>query len=101
MMETIKMLLGITDNSQDLIIDFHIQDVTNAILDYCNIPVVPERLETLIISEVVGIMKGNNSAVKSIVRGDTEIQYKDDAQGTNVLKEVQSRLNAYRKVKFI
>lgn len=125
MLETIKMLNGIKDNTKDLLINFYIKEVTKVVLDFCNRTDLNDALESFITFKVSAIIKatsstddtnGTNSAqsglIQSIHRGDTTITY---ATGANTTVDANSdfspsvmlsanekrQLTKHRKLKFI
>ena len=49
MIDKVKLLLGISDDTQDNIISFLIESVIDGIKSYCRIDEVPERLNTTVI----------------------------------------------------
>ena len=53
MLERLKKLLGIADDSKDELLQFTIDNVTDMVLNYCNITEVPEKLENIILSMCV------------------------------------------------
>lgn len=96
LIEEIKMLLDIEDNSKDKLITFYLKKIITSIRDYTHIN-EPEELPTILLSlavfKVEGIMKArlmnNNESqggtgqvapagvVKSITTGKTTINYQD------------------------
>ena len=53
MLGTIKTLLGLTDDTQDSLINALIQNAINEVLNYCHINAFPEELETAVEQMVV------------------------------------------------
>lgn len=98
MLETIKMLLCVEDTSKDAIINFHIQSITQKILNYCNITELPIELETIVIEKVVSSISDKKD-VKSESMGSVSKTYAD--KQTNILDDVTPQLNRFRKVRFI
>ena len=81
MLENIKLILNITDDSQDDLILLYLAKVETIVIDYCNVNELTEGLESFIEDKVVSIMKPlvtggtqNTNEVKSISRGDTKIE---------------------------
>lgn len=82
MLENIKLILNITDDSQDNLILLYLAKVETMVVDYCNINELTCGLESFIEDKVVSIMKStisggaqNAGEIKSISRGDTKIEY--------------------------
>lgn len=98
MLENIKMILGITDNSKDNLLTYYIMSIERKILNYCNIIELPSELQPVIVDKVVGLMSGSNE-VKSVTRGDTKIDY-NIVNKSYLLDDVKAQLNRFRRVKF-
>ncbi len=105
----LKALLGIEDDSKDVILEFVIADVEETIKNYCHVDSVPEDLVNtgyrmamdLYRNENIGSEAGAVGSVSSITEGDTSTsfrQYVDDNFKDTVLKNYKSSLNRYRKV---
>ena len=82
MLENIKLILNITDDKHDNIIELYISKIENLVLEYCNIKELTTGLEGFIEDKVISIMKPlvtggtqNTGEIKSISRGDTKIEY--------------------------
>ena len=82
MLENIKLILEIKDNTYDELINLYITKVEFMVLEYCNIKELTEGLRSFIEDKVVSIMKPivtggtqNTGEIKSISRGDTKIEY--------------------------
>ena len=106
MLENIKLILDITEDSQDKLILLYIDKITNNILSYCNINELNPALEGFIEDKVINIMKIKlgKMDVKSINRGDTSITYNvasasEYANSTNLTESEKKFLNTYRKVR--
>ena len=104
----LKAILGIEDDSKDVILEFVIVDVEETIKNYCHVDSVPEGLVNtgyrmamdLYRNENIGSEAGAVGSV-SITEGDTSTsfrQYVDDNFKDTVLKNYKSSLNRYRKV---
>lgn len=53
MLEIIKNILGIIDNSQDILLNWYIQKATNFFLSQTNLTAVPQNAGTIIIDLVI------------------------------------------------
>jgi hypothetical protein len=100
MLEDIKTLLDIQDDSSDAVLALMLEDAIQAALDYCRRSTLPPALESLVRGLVVRIFEqqsgGNVGAIK---RGDTQITYREPI-GVGVFTDLErARLNAYRKLK--
>lgn len=127
MLEEVKMLLNLTDDSKDNLINYYLNKVDIMVRDYCNIPTDEELntpLQDFIIFKVAAIVgsgmnfgTGSASAsgvdssakVKSISRGDTTITFGDRGVGVTengysttlyFNKDEKSTLNRQRRFKF-
>lgn len=112
----LKLLLGIdsTDEKKDDILKFILKRVTARILSYCGLEVIPEGLETTVMSMAIegyrqlNLGKENyDSEAQSIKRGDTTVTYKTPIEILNqwiskptLLNDYTQELNQYRKVRF-
>ena len=106
MLENIKLILDITEDSQDKLILLYIDKITNNILSYCNINELNPTLEGFIEDKVINIMKIKlgKMDVKSINRGDTSITYNvasasEYSNSPNLTESEKKFLNTYRKVR--
>ena len=106
MLENIKLILDITEDSQDKLILLYIDKITNNILSYCNINELNPALEGFIEDKVINIMKIKlgKMGVKSINRGDTSITYNvasasEYSNSPNLTESEKKFLNTYRKVR--
>ena len=105
----LKELLGIEDESRDVILEFVIADVEETIKNYCHVEEMPDGLQNtgyrmamdLYRNENIGSESAAVGSVSSITEGDTSTsfrQYVDDNFKDTVLKNYKSSLNRYRKV---
>ena len=105
----LKELLGIEDESKDVILEFVIADVEETIKNYCHVGEMPDGLQNtgyrmamdLYRNENIGSESAAVGSVSSITEGDTSTsfrQYVDDNFKDTVLKNYKSSLNRYRKV---
>lgn len=105
----LKELLGIEDESKDVILEFVIADVEEIIKNYCHVDEMPDGLQNtgyrmamdLYRNENIGSELAAVGSVSSITEGDTSTsfrQYVDDNFKDTVLKNYKSSLNRYRKV---
>ena len=112
MLENIKLILNITDDSQDNLILLYLAKVETMVVDYCNVNELTEGLESFIEDKVVSIMKPlvtggtqNTGEIKSISRGDTKIEYnvgeavQASSNSANLTDADKKILNTYRKVR--
>lgn len=112
-LEKLKSLLGISaeDISQDVPLQFIIDDVKETVQNYCNTPEFPEGLINTGYRMAVDLYRNENigsgesavGAVASLSEGDTSTsfhQYVDNNFKDTVLKNYRSVLNRYRKAVF-
>lgn len=107
----LKALLGIPgdDTSQDIPLQFVIDDVTEAILNYCNLKELPPGLESTGYRMAMDLYRGEAVGeaavpveVTSVSEGDTSTSFGVSGayaalQG-GLLKDYQTQLNRYRKL---
>lgn len=107
----LKKLLGIAvDNTtQDVNLEFILDDVTESILNYCNIKELPSGLTNTAYRMAIDLYRCENigeedaplGVVTAIKEGDTQTNFNkavDDNFKDTVLKNYYSQLNRYRKV---
>lgn len=107
----LKELLGIKpeDTSKDTVLQFAIDDVTEIILNYCNLQELPADLTNtayrmtmdLYRNENPGGEKASEGVVSSLTEGDTSVSFKtstDTVFAASILKNYTKTLNRYRKV---
>lgn len=108
MLENIKMLLGLSDDTKDQMIHYYISKVTDEILSYCNLDELPSKLESIVENKVYGVLKPQFSTkstdeVKSVSRGDTKIEYNVNTNFEDVsllLSNSEKMLcNAFRRLR--
>lgn len=108
-LEKLKGLLGIPENdsSQDIPIQFVMDDVEETIRNQCNLEEVPSGLTITAYRMAVDLYRyerpGEGNAplsVSSISEGDTSASFTSaaDALAGGILKDYQGQLNRYRKV---
>lgn len=110
-----KPLLGIevADTSQDVQLTFILDDVTNTILNYCNLKTLPKGLETtayrmamdVFRNESIGTAEYAGGSVSSISEGDTSVgfaggAYADSGFSESLLKNYIIQLNNFRRIKW-
>lgn len=102
MLKLAKKLLGIaeTDNSQDMVLEFLITDVQQAILDHCFLDVLPVQLETLVVKKVMELFKNQQEGdqVKSVKRGDVTTEFAVTGNSPqDIITDLAPRLERYRQ----
>lgn len=108
-LERLKGLLGIgeADASQDLPLEFVMEDVEETILNYCCLEEMPSGLTNTAYRMAVDLYRcerpGEGDAplgVASISEGDTSTSFTSaaDALAGGVLKDYRVQLNRYRRV---
>lgn len=101
-LDALKLLLGIKDNEQDSLLSFLIDDVTNLIMGYCRIEIIPRQLESLIptIAADAYRAKGYGSAaapevIKSISEGNRSVSYAETNPSNDFFKNYHDRLKPF------
>ena len=107
---TLRVLLGITDESKDVILAFVIDKATDMVCNYCNIAEIPAGLRNVLLNMCVDLYRGESlgqeqmqGPVKSITEGDVSVSFGSAASTTEnsgmaFLKDYTAQLNRYRKV---
>ena len=111
MLENIKLILNITDDSQDNLILLYLAKVETMVVDYCNVNELTGGLESFIEDKVISIMKPlvtggtqNAGEIKSISRGDTKIEYNvgdvvSTSNGASLTSSDKEFLKHYRRAR--
>lgn len=108
MIEEIKLVLEIKDNSKDELINYYIKSITDDVLDYCNLKEIPSQLEMFIKNKVISIFRyefNEYKGIKSISEGDTKLEVAVENNGADSLvyslnDNDRKKLRNFRKVKF-
>ncbi|MGE4214138.1 MAG: phage head-tail connector protein [Anaerotignaceae bacterium] len=107
---TLKILLGITDESKDVILAFVIDKATDMVCNYCNTEEVPTGLSNVLLNMCVDMYRAESlgqeqtqGVVKGITEGDVSISFGaatsvSENGGMAFLKDYTTQLNRYRKV---
>ncbi len=102
-LSTLKMLLGIEDDSKNTLLSFLVDDTVNMILGYCRIEVLPRQLESLvpIIAADMYRMRGYGhetapEIVRSISEGDNSVSYDTKSPNDDIMAHYYKRLNPFR-----
>ena len=104
MLENIKMLLAITDDSQDKLIDYYMNMCIQTLLNLLKLEELPEQLESCVERKVVQLMQGgiDGQRVTPIDRGDYKIKYEyDSSANKNLFSDMMGELKPFlKKVRF-
>lgn len=103
-MERLKVLLGISDTSQDELLRLILEETEDFVKSYCKCKTVPSKLESLIpvIAADVYRHKGYGKSdapqrVKSISQGERSVSYENEPRTNDVFAAYYKRLNPYRR----
>lgn len=118
----LKMLLGITGEDKDVLLQFALDDTKTTILNYCNLSFIPKGLETVWLKMAIEFYKSSGAStgsinvgasasgkVSSISEGDTSVSF-DTSNSTGSTSAQTSttdglinnyivQLNQFRKVR--
>ena len=104
MLVNIKMLLDITDDSKDTLIDYYINLCVQTLLNMLKLEELPEQLNTVIERKVVQLMQGglDGQRVTQIDRGDYKVKYEyDSSANKNLFSDMMGELKPFlKKVRF-
>lgn len=110
--ERLKKLLGFSreNDSKDTILEFILEDVEEMVKNYCNVPTIPEQLNSTILRMAIDMYKNESlgsedialGSISSISEGDTSVSYRSSASEfkESLLKDYKSQLNRYRKIRW-
>ena len=114
MLDNIKLILNLKDDTYDSLIELYIKKYTTLVLAYCNIETLNSTLESIVedkvivkLKETVLVSSADNSKISSISRGGYSVNYNvATAKTTDELMEIKlsqkdkNILNNFRKVKW-
>ena len=104
MFDNIKMLLGITDDSKDNLINYYIDLCIQTLLNMLRLEDLPEQLDTVIERKVVQLMQSglDGQRVTQIDRGDYKVKYEyDSSSNKNLFSDMMGELKPFlKKVRF-
>lgn len=95
-LDNVKILLGITDNSQDALLNLYLSRATNFVKNYCNIDEIPSSLDEVI--EDIAVIRyrlHGVEGVKSETKGSLSETYIE-----SLPTDVINQLNCHRRVIF-
>lgn len=107
--DRLRALLGITDESQDVLIMFALENAREIVKSYCHVEEIPEELGTMVLRMAVDIYRNEQlgkadvpQTVSSVKVGDTSTSFQAQASDftTGLLKSYKMVLNRYRKAGF-
>lgn len=105
MIEKIKTLLGIRDNSSDELLSMYLEIIKQRVMDYCNRRDLPSDMELIIVEMTAKYYKAqsgssSSGAIESIKRGDTEIKYAaPNGQADDLITDYKSQLARWAKLR--
>ena len=104
MLDNIKMLLDITDDSKDNLINYYIDMCVQTLLNMIRLEELPKELNTVIERKVIQLMQGGleGQRVTAIDRGDYKVKYEyDGSQNKNLFSDMAGELKPWlKKVRF-
>ena len=99
LLEGIKILLEIEDNSRDEVLKIMIEDSKRAILDYCLINTYKKEFDSAVRELVVNAFKSSeNEGVASVTRGNTSVSY-ITIDSSSFSEKIKAMLHRYKKIK--
>lgn len=106
MLENVKMLLGIKDDSKDTLLSFLIDDCISLILAYCRIEFLPQQLKSLVPMIVADMYRAKGygaeeapQTIKSVTEGSRSETYDTNTPNEDILASYSKRLEPYRNIK--
>ena len=104
MFDNIKMLLDLTDDSKDNLINYYIDLCVQTLLTMLRLEELPEQLNYVIERKVVQLMQGglDGQRVTQIDRGDYKVKYEyDSSSNKNLFSDMMGELKPFlKKVRF-
>lgn len=97
MLEKLKLRLGISDNSQDSLLEQMLEDAESEILDYTNRTELLSKMEGLQRElAIIYYNRQGNEGESSRSEGAISVSY-----STEIPEIIKNRLNAYRRLKAV
>ena len=96
-LEKLKIRLGISDNSEDALLNMLLEDAECEILDFCNRDILPVKVEAL--QRELAIIYYNrlgSEGESSRSEGGVSVSY-----STEIPENIKSRLIAFRRLKLV
>ena len=104
MLENIKMILAITDNSQDKLINYYIDLCVQTLLNMIKLEELPKSLNSCVERKVIQLMQSGfeGQRVTQIDRGDYKVKYEyDSSANKNLFSDMMGELKPFlKKVRF-
>ena len=104
MLENIKMLLAITDDSQDTLINYYIDLCVQTLLNMIKLEELPKSLNSCVERKVIQLMQSGfeGQRVTQIDRGDYKVKYEyDSSANKNLFSDMMGELKPFlKKVRF-
>lgn len=96
-LEKLKIRLGISDNSEDNLLNMLLEDAEGEILDFCNRDILPDKAQVL--QRELAIIYYNRMGSEgeaSRSEGGVSVSY-----STEIPENIKSRLLAFRRLKLV
>ena len=104
MLDNIKMLLDLTDDSKDNLINYYIDLCVQTLLNMLRLEYLPDQLNSVIERKVVQLMQSglDGQRVTQIDRGDYKVKYEyDSSSNKNLFSDMVGELKPFlKKVRF-
>lgn len=96
-LEKLKIRLGISDNSEDNLLNMLLEDAEGEILDFCNRDILPDKAQVLQRELAINYYNRIGSEGEaSRSEGGVSVSY-----STEIPKNIKSRLLAFRRLKLV
>lgn len=111
-LDKLKELLGLDlrDTSNNVTLNFIIDDIKEIILNYCNVEELPKGLVNTAYrmaidayrNENIGEEENSLGSISSISEGETTVSYRSSATEfkDSLIKDYKVQLNQYRKIRW-
>ena len=96
-LEKLKIRLGISDNSEDALLNMLLEDAEGEILDFCNRDILPDKAQVL--QRELAIIYYNrmgSEGESSRSEGGVSVSY-----STDIPESIKNRLIAFRRLKLV
>ena len=108
-MNTLRLLLGLAEGEQDVVLQHCLTSAEALALSYCHLDALPEALSPVVLDMAVdlyrmggyGQAEAPRGAVSAVTEGEQSIRFAGaSADASGLLRNYAARLNAYRKLRW-
>ncbi|KNY26329.1 phage head-tail connector protein [Pseudobacteroides cellulosolvens] len=100
-LSTAKLLLDISDTSQDAIINYYISALQRRIVNICGLSSFPTELSDLVVDIIVRKIKDDRlDGLDSVNMGDTNIKIKGSKDSKNIIGYLEENMSELQNFQY-